>query len=475
MAGDERRDDGGGELRLALNGLDGTRGGYLEPGPGIEAFTRALLDPALGRAGVQIEPKGPIPGVDSSDLASSGWGMIFPYGTDPETSEIYRALEPLRRLRREQATASKPGRYREYLGEEGCLPGEGRLAYLQRVGASPGLADPDEMPYYMLLVGSPRDISYPFQYGLDVQRAVGRLHLDSTEDYERYANTVVAAETGALKRPRHLGLLAPCHPGDPATELSSKGLAAELAAYLALRHGSWRLSAAIGATATRDRLRSWLGAEDAPALVFSAGHGVHFDADDQRQAEYEGALVCQEWPGDQNPLRRDHYLTAEDVDPAPGSAGQIAFHFACFGAGTPCRDSFAHRSAAPPRVLAHKPLVAPLARRRLAAGALAVIGHVDRAWGWSIRWRDKGQQIQPFESAFDALMQGAPVGHALEALNQRYGDLAVALSEELGQGRKRSPVEQRDLIALWTATHDARAYAVLGDPAVRVAVEEARR
>ncbi|MFY0539074.1 hypothetical protein [Nannocystis pusilla] len=84
-----------------------------------------------------------------------------------------------------------------------------------------------------------------------------------------------------------------------------------------------------------------------------------------------------------------------------------------------------------------------------------------------------------FEGALRELLGGARVGAALECFNERYAELASDLSgelEEIGYGRQFNP---RELADMWTANNDARAYAILGDPAVRLplapAGEPARR
>ena len=65
-------------------------------------------------------------------------------------------------------------------------------------------------------------------------------------------------------------------------------------------------------------------------------------------------------------------------------------------------------------------------------------------------------------------MNGKPVGLAMETFNERYSELSTVLSDRLEDiefGEKPNPPE---LANLWMANNDARNYAIVGDPAVRL-------
>ena len=101
--------------------------------------------------------------------------------------------------------------------------------------------------------------------------------------------------------------------------------------------------------------------------------------------------------------------------------GTIAFFFACYAAGTPQLDEFAHqiwRDQPDRNKIAPYDFVASLPRRMLSlpkGGALAVVGHVERAWGVSFFWGKAGAQLQVFEDCFQRLMKrNYPIGYALE-------------------------------------------------------------
>ena len=442
---------------LFFNGVDATTGDYLVP-PRTPAEILGFLQSRPARP----EARAMVPGFDPCDPAESGWGVVFPEGGDPAVRE---ALRPLLDHRRARATALRETRYRELE----LRRGEDLDAFLVRHGRAPGPVHPDRLPYYLLLVGDPAGIPFGLQTGLDVQHAVGRVCFEMPEEYERYAQTVVASETAGGRRDRLIDLFAPRNANDLATALSSEHLIAPLADRLEESLPGWRLRRTLGERATRQALLDILnGEEGRPALLFTASHGLGYPPDHPEQRERQGALLCQDWPGPgSGPVAPEHTLAAADLSGRADVAGLIAFCFACYGAGTPELDDFPHRNDWQPRRIAPRDFVARLPQRLLAHGALAVIAHLERAWAYSFLWQDEAQ-VDVFESTLKLLLDGWPVGAAMEYLNQRYAELAVHLTTALRRAFSGEPVDAREVSRLWTAHNDARGYVVVGDPAVKV-------
>jgi hypothetical protein len=153
----------------------------------------------------------------------------------------------------------------------------------------------------------------------------------------------------------------------------------------------------------------------------------------------------------------------------------VAFHFACFGAGTPERDSFSHEPGTPPPQIAERPFVARLPQALLShpsGGALAVIGHVDRAWDCSFGDARVGAQLLPFENTVRGLLLGLPVGYACKDFDEQYAMLSTALSELLEKVSFGATIPDDELATAWLVRNDARSYAVVGDPAVRIRLDD---
>ena len=467
--------------KLLGNGVDAVSGGYLSQDVTAADIVNAALrrepDPALPDINLRRAESEAHLGIrhrlDANDLADAGWGVIFACNADPAIREV---LSPLLELRREQANRKK-SLYKEFIGRQGYLPGLEKNQFIVDNNAAPGRVDPCKIPYYLLLVGGPDAIPYEFQYLLDVAYAVGRICFDSLEEYAAYARSVVAAEKGLLRRNRQATFFGVCNPDDGATALSTQDLVIPLASRLEKTCGpSWNITRILAEDALKSRLMALVGGEEKPALLFTASHGIGFPSGHLRQPCHQGALLCGDWPGPVEhvgPIPQDYYFSRDDVPANADLAGLVSFHFACYGAGTPQYDGF---SQSPARMLAPSPMLAPLAKRLLGhghkqGGALAFIGHVDRAWGYSFLWPGTTDaQTQVFEDALSNLFDGCTVGFAMEAFNEKFAEMATTLIEDFRKiraGRKRDDLQ---LAANWTVYSDARNYVIIGDPAVRLAV-----
>lgn len=205
------------QKHIVFNGIDATTGQYLQAPMAPESLARIVrgerLDPQeIDELEQWLElcpppdpdPKGTKAGVDPCFLEESGWGIVFPRRADPAVRET---LRPLLELRREQAAKRHDKLYREISGEQGYRPGESKSE-------------------------------------LDVQYAVGRLHFDAPEDYARYAENVVEAETGRHELDRRVAFFGVQNSGDVVTRFTTEHLIEPLARLLrgGQKTGRWRPS-----------------------------------------------------------------------------------------------------------------------------------------------------------------------------------------------------------------------------------------
>ena len=469
-----------GEEQVFFNGVNEETGSYwLPPISHKEFCEKARLAPIdlelLRKLKSRSEQYGieagdpwrlPVQGIDPLDLSQAGWGVIFAQGLDPE---VESSLSALLDHRRESVDNGRTCYFKELKYQ----PGEGKADFLRRYeAADSGPANPEAMPYFLLLVGDPLQIPYRFQYEMDVQYAVGRICFQTPAEYFDYARSVVEAERLPCRRPRQMAFFGVKNPDDKATFRTTEELVRPLAARMTGYKG-WQSRRFLEAEAVRPQLERLIGGDQTPGLLFTASHGVRFAPRHSRLLDYQGALLCQEWEGPkrQPRVRREHYFTAEDVVETADLHGLIAFHVACYSAGCPSRDSFSDNPFGRPTKIAPHDFVARLPQRLLGhpnGGALAVVGHIDRGWTSSFSFSGNGGRVDVYESTLKRLVDGHPIGSAMEFFNQRYAELGSELVNLWQDWEALTEVSDSHFSRIWRSCNDARNFIVLGDPAVRL-------
>ena len=418
-----------------------------------------------------------------ANIDELGWAVLFA-DDDPMREAIRRALGPLLEHRGRQTRA------RFTRSEYAVKPGEKAHEFLKRHGAlARGVEDADRMPYYLLIVGDPERIPFEFQYALDAQYAVGRLHFEgATREetlamYARYARSVVEAESGQWGLPRQAVIFGPRHEHDPETELLARDLVEPMLQELkrpGLTVEEWRVTPVVDEVATKAHLLRLLGGDRRPAVLVIAAHGTSYPKGHQDQYDEQGSIVCVDWQPDTGALTRNDYLTGRDVADDASLLGMIVFTVAGFSAGTPRLEN--QVTSEPPRELSDRAFVSRLSQRLLGhprGGALAIIGHVDTSWSDTLQQSaDEQSGAKPsgsersdtYVGTVSRLVRGFTVGSAMDFFNTRYAQTAAELVDRLlTPTLQGGSIGQRD--RLINEAIDVRNYIVLGDPAARVPVD----
>jgi hypothetical protein len=281
-----------------------------------------------------------VPTVDANDLADAGWGIVFASNIDPA---ITKKLETLIEHRCKQATG--PQRFKIYEGNEGVKPGQSATDWLDRRGVGLGVVDPDNgVPYYLMLVGSAEQISFEFQYLLDLQWCVGRLYFESPAEYEAYAGAVVEYETAvSVPQKKRSAMWMTQNMGDAATTMLSNQVGRPIAKQGLGTKAGYKLSSFMAEQATKGQLNDILTGnlrDGPPALLFTGSHGLEWAISDPvGQKAHQGALLTQEWTPGQKPTRACTF-SGDDVPADAKVQGMMYFMYACFGAGCPMTDTY---------------------------------------------------------------------------------------------------------------------------------------
>ena len=175
---------------IVANGISGATGRYAMEPQSLEAVARALK----GQRDKEAAPRHVIQrgerlkqrsftralpfGVEPHDLTRAGWAIVF---HEDEAAAVRNAMKPLVEHRRRQVGADT--RVKELV----YRTGETATAWLARHDVSWHNVTPEKVPYYLLWVGSPKQLPFVVTHEIDSDYCVGLLEFSTAGRYARYA------------------------------------------------------------------------------------------------------------------------------------------------------------------------------------------------------------------------------------------------------------------------------------------------
>lgn len=438
-----------------------------------DAKAWALRGATVRLRGSGLELEASAPARDLADWRSDrvGWGVVLPDRdglSDADKAAAADAPAAIRRLLAARGNAPV-FRYRREYARDGYLlrhyahRGPARL----RASGTRGTRGDAAVPRYLLIVGSPAEIPWGFQYRLQTDAFVGRLDLDE-QGLERYVDALLDDWHGS-PRDRDRPLLWSVDHGHPdITYLMRKTVAEKL--HEALVESAFDSLLLTDAQATQAQLTAAL-AQRQPAFVLSTSHGATFPLDDAQQLRAQLGLLV-----DRNHELLDTATLTKQWQPS----GAIWYAHACCSAGADQPSSFqglVDASSSLGRMLGAVaqigPCTAALPRALLGAAQplAAFIGHVEPTFDWTLRDPDNGQRMTDaliLDTLFTSLhaARRTPVGLAL---NDYYDAVAGLLLDHVEAvdacNNHEAGAEARAMKAKLLAL-DRLGMVLLGDPTV---------
>ncbi len=407
------------------------------------------------------------------EISEAGWGVIVPESLDEESLHEIEKLRAHRKIHNNIPDKICP----EIIKLSG-IPNY--RSFLTQRNVSPGFGSVEKLPYYLLIVGGPESIPFRFQYELATEYAVGRIAFRSSEEYRAYIDQLIKYETAAnVPTERKIAFWSPANLEDQATSISARFLVNPLYDDLDQQIDIKKelfISNKPGWEASKNNLTGLLTRDKAPALLFTASHGLgHQLIDFEEKMHLQGALVTQDWEKGK-PVTSDTLFSGEDLKNGMNLHGMLHFAFACFGAGTPAQDDYEKESSSTilrPYTSTY-PFVSHLASQELVHGALAFIGHVDRTWAFSFIGENQ-LHLEGFERAIRNMLLGKrawPIGHCLRDIYDKALHLSKSLLEDLHDMKFGRTFPPQGIANKWVERNDARAYVLIGDPAIRLRVND---